>query len=723
MSSELNAPAAIGLAVREAHRFDRSRVSIRVGLVAALPVVASLSLGTAIDRPDVAVTMGAGAMLGGVAWRAAGPDQPPLGTMAAAVLGLGAATVAGSATGGHPWLHLALLVALCVCAGLLVSVGRRGTVPGTQAIIAYIVFGRFPQPLGSAFGLAGLVMAGGALQAAFAATVALPPAWRQQRQALAEAYERLAALATNPEATSVPSAAALDAAEARLSAPALLGDPALMTLSSLVEEGRRIRLELIALRTRAESGMVPAARAEAVAGAVAAVLGAVAEAVADPRVDRTRETAAALAALDEAGVGGDGHGGDGHGGDGGGGHGGGGHGGDGQLAALRGQLQAATRLADVARHGRPWSAARPQRGSLRPLQRARSDLQQIRANASLGTAAGRHAARLSVVVAVAELLSQHAGLPRAYWAVVAAATVLRPEFGATFTRGAERMAGTVLGVVIATFIAVGLDPGGWGIVVVVGLLAWGTYAVFPASFAAGIALLTAMIVFLLHAVAPDSSTIALERGLDTVIGGVLGLVAYALWPTWSGGSTGRVMAELVEAQRAYVLAVLDCLVAGVPAQDEQLRPLARRARVAWSNADAVITLARSEPARQLGDPGTRAIATLGGLRRLVYAGHTLRLQIAAAERRPHAAWAPLRDGLGEALAAIAAQIRDADRRARAASLGPRPSLPPLRALYRKACAADRPEEALLAPLDELVDATNTVAATLGLAESPIGPVR
>ena len=47
--------------------------------------------------------MGAGAMLGGVAWRAAGPDNPPLGTMAAAVLGLGIATFAGSASGRYGW--------------------------------------------------------------------------------------------------------------------------------------------------------------------------------------------------------------------------------------------------------------------------------------------------------------------------------------------------------------------------------------------------------------------------------------------------------------------------------------------------------------------------------------------------------------------------------------------------------------------------------------------
>jgi uncharacterized membrane protein YccC len=274
------------------------------------------------------------------------------------------------------------------------------------------------------------------------------------------------------------------------------------------------------------------------------------------------------------------------------------------------------------------------------------------------------------------------------------------------------MAGTVVGVVLATFIVVGLDPGGWGIVLVVGLLATATYALFPASFAAGTALLTAVIVFLLHAVAPDSSTIALDRGLDTVIGGSLGLAAYGLWPTWSGGSARRVMAELVEAQRNYVIAVLDCVVSGRKPDEDRLRPLARKARIAWSNADAVITVARKEPAERLGDPGLRAIAALGGLRRLVYAGHTVRLETGSdREPSPHPAWMPFRAGLDRELSVIAAFLHS----------GTATPLPPLRALFDEARVRAPLDEGLLLPLDEIVDATNTVAATLGLSQPPASP--
>ena len=65
------------------------------------------------------------------------------------------------------------------------------------------------------------------------------------------------------------------------------------------------------------------------------------------------------------------------------------------------------------------------------------------------------------------------------------------------------------------------------------MLAWAGYAVFPANFAVGFAFITAVVVFLLNAIAPDTLATAWARLLDTLVGGTLGLLAYALWPTWS----------------------------------------------------------------------------------------------------------------------------------------------------------------------------------------------
>ena len=91
----------VSAAVREAARFDRDLVSVRAGLLAAIPVVAVLGGGLAANDPVAGVTMGAGAMLVGIAWRSGG-GRPPLALMATDAVVMGAATFVGSVTGSLP---------------------------------------------------------------------------------------------------------------------------------------------------------------------------------------------------------------------------------------------------------------------------------------------------------------------------------------------------------------------------------------------------------------------------------------------------------------------------------------------------------------------------------------------------------------------------------------------------------------------------------------------
>jgi uncharacterized membrane protein YccC len=697
----------VGHAFLEARNFNRTKVSLRAGVVAAIPVAAMLAIGTAAGSPPAAVSMGVGAMLAGVAWRAGdGPVVPPIGTMLGASGAVATAAFAGIVTGRWPWLHVLVLAIFCLIAGLATTLGRRGNVVGTQSLIGFIVFGRFPVPIPQALELTGLVLAGGLTQTLFATLVAVPLAWRRQREALAAAYSSLAAFARELGSSSLPLLTALDAADQVLAGPALFADPDRHALADLVAEGRRIRLELIGLRalldhvrrtdpTLAESseagirealdrvGQLLMLTVIAIKGNRATLAALPGKAAELSDWGKAREPLAS-AALDQ------------------------------RLAALIGQVTAAARSAATVHapgNGRlPFSLGRPTLGSRRLAGRIAEDLDRMRSAANLNSAAGRHALRLMVVVSLTELLIQRVALPRAYWAVVAAATVLRPGFGQTFTRGAERVLGTLLGVVIATLVAVALNPSGWGVVAVVGVLAWATYAVFPASFTVGIAMLTGVVVFLLHAIAPGTVQTALDRGIDTAIGGAIGLIAFALWPTWSAVSSAPLMATLVEAQRAYLDAVLTGLTTGRRLPEAQLRTVARQARVAFTDADTALGLARGEPQRNGSDPPATS-ATLSALRRVAWAIHVLRLDSETMPpERPLPELAPLQAALGDALAVLAATFRRAAH-------GP---FPPLRQLVR-GLAREHPEllsDALWAALDELVDAIDTAGMTVGLDVAP-----
>ncbi|HWF73097.1 MAG TPA: FUSC family protein [Solirubrobacteraceae bacterium] len=721
---------ALALALRQAARFDRSAVSVRAGLVAAVPVVGVLAAGTLAGDTVAAVTMGAGAMLVGIAWRVGG-GRPPVATMVTDTAAMGLSTFAGSASGRVPWLHLALLVVWAFAAGLIVAVGRRTAVVGTQAIIAFVVFGRFSQPVPEAAGLAGLVLAGGVVQVLCSALFGAPTALRVQRSAVADAFRSLARIAADPNLPTGVAAAALDEAELQLASPTLLGAPGTLPLSALVQEGRRMRLEFAALTLLRDQYEREHARDPALGRALERMRGSAAQALrciaaviegaAPPEEPEASLRALEAAAEDVAAeqmaaeqvapaVGSPASAG----------HSLGRHLAERieqHAAALAGQIRAAAGLAAGVQQQRGRLVVHPRLGSTSPWQQFVADLEQVRANLSLQSPAGRHAVRLAVVVPATELLAQHLPLQRGYWVVVAAATVMRPDFGGTITRGVQRMVGTLLGVVLAGFVAVALHPAGWATVALVGILAWAAYTVFPASFAAGIAFLTAMIVFLLEAVSPSTLTVASDRGIDTIIGGVIGLLAYVLWPTWSSTSARQALADLLTAQRAYIRAILDAVAEGRRGEEEELRSLARRARLAWTSAEATVEQALSEPsARRIDVEQARRVMT--GLRRLIQAAHVIRLELGArAGAPPVPEVRPLAGALDWTLAVITDTL--------ASGVAARVALPPLRQLHRELVdGAGAGDPVLVAELDEMVDAANTVADLLGLGrdvEPGLGP--
>jgi uncharacterized membrane protein YccC len=704
------ARSAISAALRQAISFDRSAVSIAGGLIAAIPLTACFGVAVAAGDPVAAATMGAGAMLVGVAWRVSG-GRPPVALLSVDALLMALSTFLGSASGSRPWLHLIVLFLWSLAAGLLVAVGRRGAVVGTQAVIGIVVFGRFSEPLPGALGLAGLVFAGGLAMTLFVAIVRWPSPLALQRRTVAAAYRALAELALAPsDASTLPAAGLLDEARTALASPALFGVPAILALRGLIDEASRMRIELRAIHVLLAQGLAgdPAeqARARALLQSCAQVLRVMAAAIeGDTRAHRDLQAAIAqlpdddrMGALDHASDAALGR----------------------RLAALGGQLRAIARYAQAAGARANVAARRPVLGSPHLLGGMRADLAQLRANATLESPAGRHALRLAVVVLTTEVIAQHIPLQRSYWMVVAAAAALRPEFAATFTRGAERIIGTCVGVALSGLIVVSLHPSLGAVVAIIGALGWLAYSVFPASFAVGFAFLTALVVFLLDAVSTDTLAIASDRLLDALIGGAIGLLAYLLWPTWSRKPARQALADVVAAQRAYAAAVLGAIVTGKRADQHQLSPLGRKARTAYTTAQETV-------ARSLTEPSTRQIdreqsqSVIGALRRIVSVIHVLRAD--AQEERPREslpALATLAGELDQALGLVEVALPSEQPVPHQPQRSP-PS-PDLRDGYMRLLADSEIAHSnplLARELDELVDAVNSLGALVsGTAAQP-----
>ena len=246
------------------------------------------------------------------------------------------------------------------------------------------------------------------------------------------------------------------------------------------------------------------------------------------------------------------------------------------------------------------------------------------------------------------LAAAHLPLQRTYWVTLTVAVVLKPDWSTTWDRGVARAAGTAIGVGVAGVLAAASRPSRAELVALVAVLAAGAFTVWQANFAAGVGFVTAIVVLLLDLLAPDTFALAGARLADTVIGAVVALVAYRVWPTWSAAHARTALAALIVAQREY----LGVTLAGYGARgvssggvsSGEVAAASRAARLARSNAEEVVARSLADPAGHRLDPAT-ATGLLAGSRRVSQAVHALRAGVV-----------PLPEPAAEALGEIGAWV-------------------------------------------------------------------
>jgi uncharacterized membrane protein YccC len=692
-------------ALRETFHFELGVVAPVVGLVTALPVVAVFAIGLAGFGAREAVSMAVGANLVAIASLVRAPRLSlPLALVDALAMAL--AVALGVATTSQTWLHVLLMVPLCLVAGFATVFGITQGVIGTQAIIAFVVLGRFSGSFVTALHLGLLVLIGACVEVAALVVLRLPPSLRVQRFQLAAGLEAVGELArSDPRRSATEILFAVDEAQRQLSAPSLFGRSDSRTLVSILNQLRRTRLELttmagLRVRLAGRDGAVHrvldqcAARAGTTLDELAAALrqrtrdswrdaaGAYHEGVAalesviggaDTDVEvLARQCATHLSAI------------------------------DGQLRSMGGLIEALG--ADDT--GRAWRTRVP---TLSPLaDEERTDLSLAAANLHLASPALRHGVRLAVAVPASTLLAAWWDLPRGYWVPFAVAVVLKPDYSTLVRRGVARVLGTAAGASLAAILVTALHPDAAAATVLVAVLAWATYTTWSAGFAVAVGLVTALVLVLLSVSQSNPISTALDRLADVAIGGVLSLLVYLVWPTSPNAGVSEALASLFGALGGYLDAAAPAL-GGAEVDARRLAEASRGARVAWARAEAAVGRSVEEPSSTRVDPaegrGLLAVAM-----RVLRAIHALRIDAErGATTSPTRELAGVLDGCREALGVLHGHFTDG-RAARWQGLRP---------AYRVAeerLARDGAPASIAVHLDELVNALNTAEHLI--AEAP-----
>ena len=632
---------------RSVVKFQSSKINPWIALRNTIGVATPLFIGAAVGQLGAGLIASTGALQ--VAFRDSdGPYRERGRLMLAGSVIAGFAVCIGSLGGNHAAVAVPLAVAWAFATGMLVCLGQAAGDLGLMSLVLLVIYEAVPMPPERAM-LSGLAaMAGGVFQTALAVANWPIDPYGPTRRALGDLYLELARVLVAPAqgADSPPATAQTIAAYNALQA--LDGDRTQVVerFRFLLSQAERMRLSLLALRrTRARLERdVPSPEACATvdrfiadASRITLMIGhalksggdlaASAKDVAGISAFADQMRAHLSAMVDDARV---------------------------QMDALAGQLRSATDvISGGARVPGVTAAGKPEPG---PVKLFRDHLQTLRANLSFESVAFRHAVRLALCIGLGETLARAAGVKRPYWIPMTIAIVLRPDFGATFSRGVLRLIGTFFGILLATGLVRLLPESVYVQIAAAAVLMFIVRSFGAANYGVFATAITAMVVFLiwLNGVAPIP--VMATRAMNTAAGGVIALAAYWIWPTWERRQVSEAMARMLAEIRSYFRAMRECYVRRTPAAEQELERARGAARLARSNFEASVERASAEPGvpaesvRLLG-------AMLASLHRFVQALMALEAAISASHVAPREPFHKFARDVDTTLELLAAALR------------------------------------------------------------------
>jgi uncharacterized membrane protein YccC len=635
-------------------RFQSDKVNPWLGFRNALGVGLPLAAGAALGSLPAGLAMSSGAL--NVAFRDSdAPYSQRARQLLAGSLVAGFTVFAATLCGKYTVIALALTAVWAFAAGMLVAINQSAADVGVMSLVMLLVYAAVPLPPERA-ALAGLAaFAGGLIQTALSLSLWPLNRYAPERRALGNLYLELSRAAASPPDSAAQSPPA--------TAQSLAAQTALATLDQnrsveserfrlLLIQAERMRVSLLALsrlRARMERDQPETAegivldRYLEVCSDVLKSIGnslidgvemkpeteALTELDALPEQLRKTDTARsptqvvmtpALAAMTmDARF---------------------------QMDALAGQIRAAI---DLEASATPAGLSEfERREASKPWRlRLQGTVATLRANLSFESAALRHSVRLTVCVLLGDALARGFELRRPYWLPMTIAIVLKPDFTATFSRGVLRLAGTFAGLVFATLLVHILPSGNAVQILSVAVLMFVVRAIGGANYGILATSVTALVVFLIALSGASAKDLIAARGVNTVIGGAIALIAYGLWPTWERTQVSEAMASMLDGYRRYVQVLLKSYDAAKSGDSGNLNDLDRArvaARLARTNLEASIDRANAEPGASKEGLRSRS-AMLASSHRLAHA--LMALEAGLSSTRPGPPREPLRKFLND----------------------------------------------------------------------------
>jgi uncharacterized membrane protein YccC len=640
-------------------RFDRSKLTPWVALRNTIGFAVPLVFGFAFGHPLGGLAVATGAL--NVSY--SDKDDPYLfrvRRMIAASVMVGLAVFCGYLSGVHNDSAVAIAGIWAFAAGMLVALSPAAADVGVISLVTLVVFQAASRTRDVALSAALLALAGGLFQTFITMLMWPLRRYAPARRVLAQLYWELAQASVSPLSAEEAPPVTATSLRAHTELAGVGGERSAEAdrFRSLLNQAERLRLSLIALRRlrarlrRDESSSQAVELLNEYFDAVPELLTAVGHSLQNGQtaapdrgeLAKVRNLSASMRRLEadggssaEASI----------------------EDARRQMDAIAGQIRAAT---DLAANATPDGLKAFEEREVRKPWRLRvsSTLAILVANMNFKSAAFRHALRLAICVAAGDALGRGLGLQRSYWLPMTIAIVLKPDFTATFSRGVLRLAGTFAGLVFATgLFHIFPSAPAYHITLMIALMFLMRW-VGGAHYGIFVAEVTALVVFMIALAGISPKDVIAARGLNTVLGGVISLLAYWLWPTWERKQTPDAVARMLDSYREYFQALRSSYEHPDDRSGEQVTHARIASRLARSNAEASVDRMLGEP-RTSPEMAALANGILASSHRLAHAFMSLEAGVeASGSAPPRHAFRAFAENVEKTLYYLAAALRGSD---------------------------------------------------------------
>jgi uncharacterized membrane protein YccC len=246
----------------------------------------------------------------------------------------------------------------------------------------------------------------------------------------------------------------------------------------------------------------------------------------------------------------------------------------------------------------------------------------------------RYTLRLTVLTLAGVAAFKLLDVPHGYWLPFTIVVVLQPDYGATRQRAVQRTLGTLAGSIFASAV-LWCEPSARTSLAVIGASVFIFGYSVRRHYPVAIFFVTVFVVLMMEMGGTPDAAIAIERVVATALGGILAVVAAAIfWPLWERERFSPILSEALRANADYLEKLAQGLAEGVDVHDEA----AALKRAAESSNAAVFASLK----RMFGDPKNqregieRAAAVANGNQRLTRIFNLLFVHVGARERVPTA---------------------------------------------------------------------------------------